>query len=186
MPFSLFFGSQLEGVRIAASKMSPMMETINMVNVNIIVKCQFYVCGLYLSLRKHPFLLTLRRSRNVPSGEERGETDVFAGYLKLVLIIICSVLVCSICWQYSPARTRSQTFRSVANRHRTRNKGNFISSGFFDSELLRWEIKNMSNAILMFFRQGVPVLLFPWLCSVLKIWRPLLVRLLLRAVSVPY
>ena len=46
MPFSFFFGSQLEGVRIAASKMSPMMETINMVNVNIIVKCQFYVCGL--------------------------------------------------------------------------------------------------------------------------------------------
>ena len=37
------------------------------------------------SLRKHPFLLTLRRwghfarKRNVPSGEERGETDVFAG-----------------------------------------------------------------------------------------------------------
>ena len=36
------------------------------------------------SLRKHPFLLPLRRwgrfARNVPSGEERGETDVFAGY----------------------------------------------------------------------------------------------------------
>ena len=33
-----------------------------------------------LSLRKHPFLLALRRwGRNVPSGEERGETDVFAG-----------------------------------------------------------------------------------------------------------
>ena len=40
------------------------------------------------SLRKHPFLLALRRwgrfarrnARNVPSGEERGETDVFAGY----------------------------------------------------------------------------------------------------------
>ena len=43
------------------------------------------------SLRKHPFLLALRRwghfvrrnvcdsTRNVPSGEERGETDVFAG-----------------------------------------------------------------------------------------------------------
>ena len=36
------------------------------------------------SLRKHPFLLAFRRlgrssSRNVPSGEERGETDVFAG-----------------------------------------------------------------------------------------------------------
>ena len=46
MPFSFFFGSQLEGVRIAASKMSPMMETINMVNINIIVKCQFYMSGL--------------------------------------------------------------------------------------------------------------------------------------------
>ena len=39
-----------------------------------------------LSLRKYPFLLALRRSlgtsfaRNVPSGEERGKTDVFAGY----------------------------------------------------------------------------------------------------------
>ena len=38
-----------------------------------------------LSLRKYPFLLALRRwgrsfPRNVPSGEERGETDVFAGY----------------------------------------------------------------------------------------------------------
>ena len=37
-----------------------------------------------LSLRKHPFLLALRRcgrssAQNVPSDEERGETDVFAG-----------------------------------------------------------------------------------------------------------
>ena len=33
-------------------------------------------CGL----RKHPFLLALRRwGRFVPNGEERGETDVFAG-----------------------------------------------------------------------------------------------------------
>ena len=40
------------------------------------------------SLRKHPFLLAPRRwggrfaetsARNVPGGEERGETDVFAG-----------------------------------------------------------------------------------------------------------
>ena len=35
------------------------------------------------SLRKHPFLLARRRlgrfARNVPSDEERGETDVFAG-----------------------------------------------------------------------------------------------------------
>ena len=34
--------------------------------------------------RKHPFLLALRRwgsfARNAPSGEERGETDVLAGY----------------------------------------------------------------------------------------------------------
>ena len=35
------------------------------------------------SLRKHPFLLSLRRrGRFVPSGEERGETDVFAGYTR--------------------------------------------------------------------------------------------------------
>ena len=43
-----------------------------------------FVSGLRLpSLRKHPFLRALRRwdvsARNVPSGEERGETDVFAG-----------------------------------------------------------------------------------------------------------
>ena len=36
-------------------------------------------------LRKHPFLLALRRwgrssARNVPCSEERGETVVFAGY----------------------------------------------------------------------------------------------------------
>ena len=37
------------------------------------------------SLRKYPFLLALRRwgcfALNVPSGEERGETDAFAGYV---------------------------------------------------------------------------------------------------------
>ena len=37
------------------------------------------------NLRKHPFLLALRRwgsfARNAPSGEERGETDVLAGYI---------------------------------------------------------------------------------------------------------
>ena len=40
--------------------------------------------GRRASLRKHPFLLALRRwgrfARNETSGEERGETDVFAGY----------------------------------------------------------------------------------------------------------
>ena len=39
--------------------------------------------GPFSSLRKHPFVLALRRwvrfARNVPSGEERGQTDVFAG-----------------------------------------------------------------------------------------------------------
>ena len=39
----------------------------------------------FCSLRKHPFVLALRSwgrfsRRNVPNGEERGETDVFAGY----------------------------------------------------------------------------------------------------------
>ena len=42
------------------------------------------VCCEQSSLRKHPFLLTLRRwghfARNVPCSEERGEKDVFAGY----------------------------------------------------------------------------------------------------------
>ena len=32
------------------------------------------------SLRKHPFLLALRRWARLAGGEERGETDVFAGW----------------------------------------------------------------------------------------------------------
>ena len=40
---------------------------------------------MYVSLRQHPFLLALRSrgrfARNVPGYEERGETDVFAGYV---------------------------------------------------------------------------------------------------------
>ena len=32
------------------------------------------------SLRKHPFLHALRRWGRFPRGEERGVTDVFAGY----------------------------------------------------------------------------------------------------------
>ena len=43
-----------------------------------------------LSLRKHPFLLALRRwgrfARNVPSGEERGETDVFQASVDFVCL----------------------------------------------------------------------------------------------------
>ena len=43
-------------------------------------------CCFKRSLRKYPFLLALRLwgrfAPNVPSGEERGETDVFAGYFK--------------------------------------------------------------------------------------------------------
>ena len=37
-----------------------------------------YVIIINDSLRKHPFLLALRR---VPSGEEGGETDIFASYI---------------------------------------------------------------------------------------------------------
>ena len=53
------------------------------------------------SLRKHPFLLALRRwgrfakrnetkrnARNVHTDEERGETDVFAGYAIDVFLIL--------------------------------------------------------------------------------------------------
>ena len=49
------------------------------------------------SLRKHPFLFALRRwacfVRNVPSGEEQGETDVFAGYKS---IDTCTVYICTL------------------------------------------------------------------------------------------
>ena len=51
-----------------------------------IVMYVFWSVTGFVSLRKRPFLLALRRLgrfvsfRNVPSGEERGETDVFAGY----------------------------------------------------------------------------------------------------------
>ena len=50
----------------------------------------FLTILILASLRKNPFLLALRRwgrfaqsssARKVPSGEERGETDVFAGYI---------------------------------------------------------------------------------------------------------
>ena len=49
------------------------------------LRCIFQISNVrvLVSLRKHPFLLALRRwgrvAQNVPSGEERGETDVFAG-----------------------------------------------------------------------------------------------------------
>ena len=48
--------------------------------------CQnFNISNVGYSLRKHSFLLALRRrgrfARNVRSYEERGETDVFAGYV---------------------------------------------------------------------------------------------------------
>ena len=64
------------------------------------------------SLRKHPFLLALicvismeflslsrRRSsaRNVPSDEERGETDVFAGYMDYNTIIFCTCSTINVC-----------------------------------------------------------------------------------------
>ena len=48
------------------------------------------------NLTKHPFLLALRRwgrfARNVLRGEERGETDVFAGYRRrdLLSFRLCS------------------------------------------------------------------------------------------------
>ena len=51
------------------------------------------------SLRKHSFLLALPRAlwgrsfaRNVPSGEERGETDVFAGYPTASRLILPGVI----------------------------------------------------------------------------------------------
>ena len=52
---------------------------------DLLQSCTFYWIYACASLRKHPFLLALRHGgrfarRNVPSGEERGETDVFAGY----------------------------------------------------------------------------------------------------------
>ena len=48
-------------------------------------RAPIFICFQILkpSLRKHPFL-----ARNVPSSEERGETDVFAGYLKPGLRIV--------------------------------------------------------------------------------------------------
>ena len=49
----------------------------------IMLEEKYWKSMIFYSLRKHPFLLALRRwgrfARNVPSGEERGETDVFAG-----------------------------------------------------------------------------------------------------------
>ena len=59
-----------------------MMEKGFVMSIIIIVfsSRNVYVIIINDSLRKHPFLLALRR---VPSGEEgeEGETDVFAGYI---------------------------------------------------------------------------------------------------------
>ena len=57
-----------------------MMEKGFVMSIIIIVfsSRNVYVIIINDSLRKHPFLLALRR---VPSGEEGGETDVFAGYI---------------------------------------------------------------------------------------------------------
>ena len=53
----------------------------------------------YVSLRKHPFVLALRRwgRENVPSGEERGQRDVFAGYNYVNNCVECNVLT-EYCW----------------------------------------------------------------------------------------
>ena len=57
-----------------------MMEKGFVMSVIIIVfsSRNFYIVIIKDSLRKHPFLLALRR---VPSGEEGGETDIFASYI---------------------------------------------------------------------------------------------------------
>ena len=51
-----------------------------------------FCVGVYFSLRKHRFLLALRRrgrfARNVPIDEERGETDVVAGYVYFKLFCL--------------------------------------------------------------------------------------------------
>ena len=57
-----------------------MMEKGFVMSIIIIVfsSRNFYVVIINDSLRKHPFLLALRR---VPSGEEGEERNVFAGYI---------------------------------------------------------------------------------------------------------
>ena len=88
--------------------------------------------GLKISLRKQPFLLALRRwerftrrnvlycQRKVLSAEEPGETEVFAGYLKIRIKnslsfqdLTFTSLDCS----------QSKTFRNCQDRARTGTDG---------------------------------------------------------------
>ena len=66
--------------------MAMLVSLTSPVGVELFCCVKTFFCAINLhrcwpSLRKHPFLLALRRwgHFNVPSGEERGETYVFAG-----------------------------------------------------------------------------------------------------------
>ena len=70
-----------------------------------------------VSLRKHPFLLALRRwgrfAQNVLSDEERGETDVFAGYPSVSFRFLFSLIYYYTLWdsyhEFFPERLTFQT-----------------------------------------------------------------------------
>ena len=71
-----------------------------------------------ISLRKDPFLLSLSRwrrfsARNVPSGEERGETNVFAGYMKMKT---SSPQLTALILRHPKQKTATATAQAVANK----------------------------------------------------------------------
>ena len=71
-------------VQYVGTRTGSVLKAKSMNRADLKTKISWQIGSSPFSLRKHPFLLALRRwgrfARNVPSGEERGETDVFAGY----------------------------------------------------------------------------------------------------------
>ena len=75
---------RLAGVERGRQMRIESAQTFKLNQCRLVSLSQLAACDIR-SLRKHPFLHALRRwgrlARNVSSGEERGEADVFAGYL---------------------------------------------------------------------------------------------------------
>ena len=101
------------------------------------------------SLRKHPFLLALRRwgrfARNVLSGEERGETDVFEGYEREGAVTLGS-RVASYLTTATAAKTFFKLCRAYSNSPKMLNVGEFPWSWFLENRTQVWKRKKNSSS----------------------------------------
>ena len=108
------------------------------------------------SLQKHPFLLALRRwgrfARNVLSGEERGETDVFAGYEREGAVILGS-RVASYLTTATAAKTFFKLCRACSNSPKMSNVGEFPWSWFLGDRTQVWKRKKNSSSLVYFLRK---------------------------------